>query len=316
MTGDAFSLRLRGGNWSANYPGDTQTGPDWQRQASLWVMEIDVPDLAADSLLTPSLSVINNWPYEFEFELVCGKHRWPLPRVPSDPGSKAPVGTSNRVIGQLDCWHVRQDLCNARLRIRCAAASVPQQYLLTLSGRAMQLKDLPPPPERDVQTARPVAFSQMLENPRIASRICSPASLAMVLSGAKHTQAPLHRVVPLCRDPATGMYGMWPLAIRAASRFGIPGAVEVLSDWSLVTTSLEAGKPVVASIRYRKNTLSGSPQAASQGHLVVVYGISGSRVLVNDPAAPDRGTVNRRYDIGQFSEAWFRHRGAAYILAS
>jgi hypothetical protein len=316
MTGNGFSLRLRGGDWSATYPGDCRAGPDWQRQQSLWVVEIQVPDLPADSLLTPSLSVLGNWPYEFDFELISGSNRWPLPRVPSEAGSKAPSGSNDQVVGQLDCWHIRDDLHDVRLRVRCAAAQTPEHYLLTLSGRAMQLPELPQPPDKDVQTDRPIQFSQMLENPRIAARICSPVSLAMALSGSGHAAAPLHEIVPLCLDPATGMYGMWPLAIRTASRFGIPGAVELLSDWTLVCASLEQGRPVVASIRYARNALSNSPQAGSQGHLVVVYGILGDRVLVNDPAAPDRGTVSRAYDISQFSEAWFRHRGAAYILAS
>ena len=111
------------------------------------------------------------------------------------------------------------------------------------------------------------------------------------------------------------MYGMWPLAIRAASRFGVIGAVELLSDWSMVLTCLAQQRPVVASIRYAQGALQGAPQAASHGHLVVVYGIDDSQVLVNDPAAPDRGSVSRRYNINEFSEAWFRHRGAAYILA-
>ena len=54
--------------------------------------------------------------------------------------------------------------------------------------------------------------------------------------------------------------------------------------------------------------------AATAGHLVVVHGLEGDSVLVNDPAAPHHGAVNRRYPVTAFSEAWFRHRGAAYIL--
>jgi len=156
----------------------------------------------------------------------------------------------------------------------------------------------------------------MLENPRIASRSCSPVALAMALAEHCNNRAPLHQILPLCHDAATGMYGMWPLAIRTASRFGVIGALELLPDWSMVIASLEAGHCVVASIRYARGTLSGSPQPGSGGHLVVVYGVAGDTVLVNDPAAPNHGVVSRRYPIEQFTEAWFRHRGAAYILAS
>ncbi len=316
MTSSAFSLRLSGGDCALGYPGESQQGPAWQPEKSLWLMEIDVPDLQTGALLTPSLSILGNWPYDYDFELISGKNSWPLPRVPSEADSRPPAGSNDWVQGELDCWHIRRDLHDVRLRVRCAAARAPERYLLTLSARAKQLRQLPDPPRQDVQTIKPIQHSQMLENPRIASRICSPVSLAMALSQSVHTTAPLHQVLPLCLDPATGMYGMWPLAIRTASRFDVAGAVELLNDWSLVTASLARGRPVVASIRYAIGTLANSPQPGSNGHLVVVYGIAGNRVLVNDPAAPDRGTVSRHYDIEQFSEAWFRHRGAAYILAS
>ena len=53
---------------------------------------------------------------------------------------------------------------------------------------------------------------------------------------------------------------------------------------------------------------------ATGGHLVVVTGVDGDSVLVNDPAAPYHGVVSRRYPLDAFSRAWFRHRGAVYIL--
>jgi hypothetical protein len=236
-----------------------------------------------------------------------------LPKVPSPEQSSAPAGTSPHVRGMLDCWHVDRALQQAQLLISCAAAVAPVRYLVTLTGRPLELPQLPAPPSASHRTTQPPQMSQMLENPRIAGRICSPVSLAMVLA-LRQRENPLHTLLPLCRDPATNMYGLWPLAIRAASRFGFLGAVELLSDWDPVIHSLNAGMPVVASIRYPANGLSGSPMNSTAGHLVVVYGVDATHVLVNDPAAPIHGTVSRRYPIEQFSEAWFRHRGAAYIL--
>ena len=73
--------------------------------------------------------------------------------------------------------------------------------------------------------------------------------------------------------------------------------------------------PLVASIRYAAGELPGAPMLATGGHLVVVTGVDGEAVLVNDPAAPYHGTVSRRYPLAAFSRAWFRHRGAVYIVS-
>ena len=153
----------------------------------------------------------------------------------------------------------------------------------------------------------------MLENPRIASRICSPISTGMVIGHHGHS-VNWHSLLQDCYDPVTKMYGMWPLAIRAASRYGCLGAVELFSGWSQVSACLAADVPIVASIRFGKGQLPGAPLNASGGHLIVVHGLSSNSVRVNDPAAPDHGTVARSYPAQALAEAWFRHRGAAYIL--
>jgi hypothetical protein len=46
-----------------------------------------------------------------------------------------------------------------------------------------------------------------------------------------------------------------------------------------------------------------------------VRGLEGNRVLVNDPAAVDSATVERNYDLVEFSNAWLAMRGASYIIA-
>ena len=121
-------------------------------------------------------------------------------------------------------------------------------------------------------------------------------------------------VIKSCNDPVTGMYGLWPLAIRAAANAGFIGAVELFSDWTPALTCLSAGLPLVASIRYGQGELPGAPMPATGGHLVVVTGVDGDQVLINDPAAANHGTVSRRYPLAAFSRAWFRHRGAVYIV--
>ncbi|MGI9326598.1 MAG: C39 family peptidase, partial [Pseudomonadales bacterium] len=86
------------------------------------------------------------------------------------------------------------------------------------------------------------------------------------------------------------------------------------SNWDEVTPFLAADLPVVASIRYGKDQLPGSPMPSTGGHLVVVFGVDERWVLVNDPAALDRSAVTLRYPRAAFEKAWFEHRGAGYVL--
>lgn len=118
-------------------------------------------------------------------------------------------------------------------------------------------------------------------------------------------------VVDACRDPQTGLYGVWPLNIVQAGLRGFTGAVELVSDW----TALESyDSPFIASISFAKGELDGAPLEQTGGHLVVVCGTTSDRVLCNDPAAPTASTVARSYDLEQFSKAWLSSRGAAYLL--
>jgi hypothetical protein len=237
---------------------------------------------------------------------------YPLPLVPSSDKPHDP--SDKRVRTAIDCFHLLKKTSPSSLTVTCHSATAPERYLLTVSARPNELS----PPTGcvfdPIRTRLPPAHSQMLENPRIAGGICSPVSTAMVLQLHRPTVS-VGSIISSCYDPVTRMYGMWPLAIRAASRVGCLGAVELFEDWNPVVACLEHDMPVVASIRYGKDELQGSPQASSGGHLVVVHGLEDRWVLVNDPAAANHGTVNRRYLIDEFASAWFRHRGAAYILA-
>jgi hypothetical protein len=149
--------------------------------------------------------------------------------------------------------------------------------------------------------------------PDIAPRICSPTSTAMVLAhwGCRD---PWLQIVAECRDPATGMFGVWPLAIAAAARRGSVGAVELFDDWTAPLTALERGIPLVASIRFDAGALPGAPLLRSAGHLVVVFKAGPDTIGVNDPAAASVVDVTRTYPAKAFTEAWLGHRGAAYIL--
>ena len=77
---------------------------------------------------------------------------------------------------------------------------------------------------------------------------------------------------------------------------------------------LTRGLPVIASIRYGEGELEGAAIQATSGHLVVLTGCEDGVVLVNDPAAPTRDAVPRRYRRDELTRAWLARGGVGYVL--
>ncbi len=308
----SISLRFADSDTAGQYPLAVSAGCQWQRNGETWLTRIPLPDLAAGSILAPSLSVLSDEPYGFQFTLHSdGAASWPLPAVPRQASS--PEASNRRVRTALDCFHLLKPLRGASLEVICHCAQQPARYLLVISQRPVDIPAVTAPTAEVHCLRAPPRRSQILENPRIASRICSPISTGMVIGHHGHS-VNWHSLLRDCYDPVTKMYGMWPLAIRAASVYGCLGAVELLSGWPEVGACLAADIPLVASIRFGKGKLPGAPLSASGGHLIVVHGLSPNTALVNDPAAPNHGSVARSYPTQALAEAWFHHRGAAYIL--
>ena len=305
-------LRFADPHNAERYPLPVAGACVWQRQNDGWITRIDLADLPAGSILAPSLSVLSDEPYGFQFTLFSGaRGSWPLPCTPRNEAT--PDASTRRVRTVLDCYHILKPLRNVRIEVSCRAAKEPENYLLVLSVRPVELPPDTRPPEAAACLQDPPRRSQMLENPRIASRICSPMAAGMVIGHHGHA-VDWRKFLADCYDPVTKMYGMWPLAIRAASHYGCLGAVELLDSWDDVRQCLAANLPVVASIRFAQGQIPEAPLAATGGHLIVVHAVNPDVVRVNDPAAPNHGTVTRCYSTPALAEAWFRHRGAAYIL--
>jgi hypothetical protein len=313
------TLRFADPQTVSYYPLEIPAHTRWEPVDGGFQATVPLPDMPAGWIIAPSLSVLNDPGARFTFALKVGDHSYTLPSVPGGPtpaGTGSPAAATSRgdVRTVIDCFHTLRESRAMTLSATLSTSQPPQRYLMTVSARPLEIQ---PPPTESLPTVcapPPPRRSQMLENPRIASRICSAVSTAMVLA-LHRSSIDYQQVIAACHDPATGMYGIWPLAVRAASRLGCIGAVELLSDWTPVIASLERGLPLVASIRYGSGELPGSPQPSTGGHLVVVHGIRAGEVLANDPAAPDHGSVLRTYPLDAFSRAWFRYRGAAYILA-
>lgn len=318
------TLRFADGGTVQQYPLEIPDSIEWQEASGGWTATIGLPRLPAAHAIAPSLWLPREFNCHFRFSLNAGGTRIPLHPVPAT-GDRPPEKSAGNgsIRTAIDCYHTLRAVDDAVLEAEIfstsGAAPRPDRYLLTVSIRPDEIEVVAPETVPSVHTPPPPTHSQMLENPRIAGRICSPVATAMAV-GVRHPEVDYGRVISECFDPVTGMYGVWPLAIRAASRYGYLGAVELFSDFSPVVRCLERGLPVVASIRYARDALPGAPQRQTAGHLVLVHGLEPeadgrpASVLVNDPAAPDHGSVLRYYPVVAFAEAWFRYRGAAYIL--
>lgn len=316
------SLRFADPRTVTQYPLEIPSAADWQAAGDGWEFRIDLGSLPAGEMITPSLSVLDAPDHAFTFTLAADGEEYrlaavPPPTIPEEiEAAKAQSKSSGRkpkVRTAIDCFHIDRAVKQAILSCRLTGTTLPNRYLLTISIRPTEIEVGPVAGLAEVSAPRPPTISQMLQNPRIASRVCSPVSTAMVI-GTHRRHVATERIIAECHDTLTGMYGLWPLAVRSAAASGLIGAVELFSDWTDALTCLEAGLPLVASIRFGAGELPGSPMQATGGHLVVVRAVAGTEVFVHDPAAPTHGSVMRRYPLDAFSQAWFRHRGAVYIL--
>jgi hypothetical protein len=157
--------------------------------------------------------------------------------------------------------------------------------------------------------------SEVSGDPELAERVCSPTSLAMLID--QRGVAPDYReVIETVYDPVNGIYGVWPRAIQAARVFGVPGHLQRFSSWAELRRHLEEVGPIAASITAPKGSLSGAPYPSTEGHLLVISGLTAEGdPIVLDPVDPQGGVERRVYSAAEFEEVWLRRkRGTAYVL--
>jgi len=289
----------------------------WQTAAGGVQLSFGLDEPGPGTLLVPSLALAapgSGMAAPHRWTLSCAAGRWTLPWVPGTaPADPTPAAASSGAVStHIDCFRIHRRLEAARLVLDVDAPDPPQRYLVAASSRPFTVAEPPLPRTRAALPRPPPARSQMSAPAAIAPRICSPTCVSMVLDlwRARHDWLTL---CDECFDPATGMYGVWPLALAAAARRGVLGTVEVFADWREPLEVLRRGVPLVTSLRFGAGELADAPLAETGGHLVVLHGAGPDGVDVCDPAAAD-GTVARRYPADAFSRAWLRHRGAAYIL--
>lgn len=158
---------------------------------------------------------------------------------------------------------------------------------------------------------------------------CSPTSTSMVLAYWGLGPGPdeyawvqpdypdpfIHHAVRHCYDYAFRGAGNWAFNTAYAARFGCSAFVTRLRDLTEAEAFVAAGVPLVASIRFAPGELAGADYRTN-GHLLVLVGFDAAGdVVVNDPAARDRGSVRRTYDRAEFAAAWLGGSGGAvYVI--
>lgn len=174
-----------------------------------------------------------------------------------------------------------------------------------------------PPPPADWQRELPVPFrAQATPDPTLSGRLCSPASVAMVLA-YRGVDVDTYEVVKRCLDPRHNIYGNWPRNVQAAYSFGVPGYLTRISDWATVERYIADDQPLVISIRVpNEGDLRNAPYRTTAGHLIVITGFTpDGMVLVNDPSVSSKEKSRFALYREDLENVWMRARGGlAYVL--
>jgi uncharacterized protein YvpB len=141
---------------------------------------------------------------------------------------------------------------------------------------------------------------------------CGPTALAMVLDAfAVRVQTPLLRnyanLLQGTRDPETGIAldylaaiaeeaGLRPLGLRR------PGGYRA---WTIDQIRAEVGQghPVITLVKMRMLPYFAASRSEAD-HYVVVVGVDGENLLINDPAMPAEGGFRRAVTPAQLEAAW------------
>lgn len=304
------TLRFAPAAVAARYPLPVAGPVAWSRCEGGWSATITLANLPNDHIVVPSFALLGAPGTDFSVELASQHAAWRLSLTATATPDAPPPDP--RATTHIDYFHCRADLHAPTLTVLVATPSMPQDYLLTVAIRPFRVA-----PDSGTSISRRLVvppISQLSAPRALRYRICSPTSVAMVLD--YHGRQPsLARVTRDCLHAPSGLFGVWPLAIRTLADAGLIGAVECLSDLDTAAPIIERGLPIVASIRFAAGALPGAALDSTDGHLVVVTGLDRDYVYINDPAAKDASAVPRECPRAAFAEAWLAQRGAAYIVS-
>jgi Peptidase_C39 like family len=110
--------------------------------------------------------------------------------------------------------------------------------------------------------------------------------------------------------------GNWPFNTAYAAARGLVGDVTQLHNLREAEPFIKAGIPLVASVAWSSNKLTGGIKSTN-GHLSVIVGFTGDgkKVIVNDPASDTNAQVRHFYDREEYERAWIPASGGiVYVI--
>jgi hypothetical protein len=243
-------------------------------------------------------------------------------------GRSSPHRTS--VVGDAevhtDVWRPLGGADAYRLRVAMHASAGGRTPLLTSIGAVVAAGAV------RSTTSRPSGVDHLLDVPRLSQMTwrdaggagwCSPTAVSMVLAhagrlppGTDTAPLDLPALAEEVGDPAYDGTGNWSFNAAWAASLAGHAFVTRLHDLREAEAFVAAGIPLVASLAYPAGGLPGAPTHATDGHLLVVRGFTGTGdVVANDPAAPTEGRVRRTYDRAAFERAWLQGSGGlVYVI--
>lgn len=297
------------------------TQPQWLDENGPAHWHQPIPNDALRDLreVLPSLSLHGDIPWGYqcalEYETVDGytAQSYLAPIGEFDGEGRGDDGRA-AVRADVDIWRIDVPLKRAILhwRVQCATPIADLPALLSVSLRTAGRPPIPTSAQGRLAHEVPVR-SQMQLRSDIANRVCSPTSVSMLLDYYGKS-ADVYDIIDEARHGPSGLYGVWPANVHAAARRGLMGYLLHVPRWEVAKGLLDAGLPLIASVRYAEGELRDGAVRKTDGHLLVVRGYAGDRALVNDPAAARDSEVSRSYDLRELCAVWLERSAVSYVL--
>lgn len=199
----------------------------------------------------------------------------------------------------------------------------------TLRNAAVAVSTTPVTPTRLVP-GNPTNWSKLLAIPECSQMVypdggevwCSPTSVAMVLSywagrtNSASCSVDVRAAVSGVYDRIYKGHGNWPFNAAYAAGSNMDTLVTRFTSMSQAEQWIAAGVPVIMSVSWGRNQLTGAPIPTSSGHLIVLVGFDASgNPIINDPAAPANESVQRTYKRAELEKLWLQGSGGtAYLI--
>ena len=324
VAGKAYEAGTWTSPWTTPGFGATALIPTWEAATpGRSLVRVEVRGRAADGT-TGTWDTIADW----------ARTNRPVPRT-TYSGQTDDLGRVS-----VDTWYATSAVTSWQVRVTLMRPSGSSLGVTLERVGAVASVDATTPrptskPGSGVGTVLPVpTYSQMVHSGHYpqwgggGEAWCSATSTAMVLGyygisptptgiTPGHVDAVVDHTAKMVYDHGYRGTGNWAFnTAYAATLVAGDSYVTRMRDLREAEDFIAAGVPVIASIAFGRNQLTGAPISASNGHLLVIVGFEADGdVVVNDPAGASNGEVRRVYDRAQLERIWIAASGGtAYVI--